>query len=127
MKKKVLTSILACCILLGLFANAKVSQAKTYEADNGTVYTFTGTVKKVKYPNPDTRRFKGKYVTAYILILNKPITVKDSFGTQKVKKMDIFAERGKARKKVGKKMKVKGAIGTFGAMAAASYTGIIII
>ena len=126
MKKKVFTSILAFCILFSFFVNAQAVQAKTYEADTGTKYTFTGTVKKVKYKNPDPRRVVGKYLTAYLLVLNKPITIKNGFGTEKVKKMDIWADVKNIKKKVGKKIKVKGAIYSYGAMASVSYTGIII-
>lgn len=126
MKKKVLTSILACCILLSLFANAQVSQAKTYVIDNGKQVKLSGKLRKEEIKD---RRFTEK-ITYYILKLNKDIKLKnpETGEINTISEVDVYqksnAQLKKLKKSLGKKIKVKGYFTSEFVKLRVTYTGV---
>lgn len=127
MKNKALSVVLVLCLLVGCLAEPKISQAKTYEADKGKIVTLKGKVKRIKH-QVDDPRFK-KNQTSYVLVLDKKIKI-NCLGTPfKVKKIDILTiskkHFKKLKKKVGKRVKAKGHIVSYGVNF--TYTGMALM
>lgn len=113
MRKRMLY-LLTVIMILGtlIFTACPVSHAKVYK--EGKKYTFTGKVKKIRW-----QHINGTWQTSYVLTLNKKIKVKTQvMGKTKEKKIQIWGETKKLRKKikkcVGKKIKVKGRLDAHG-------------
>lgn len=99
---------LVLAISLSVLFNGPVSQAKTYKADAGKKYSFTGRLEKIKFGLEG-----GRLHTGYFLILNKKVKINgEFFETSKEKRIQIVegsnSLKKKLKKKLGKKVKIRG-------------------
>lgn len=108
MKKRVISLLAVFFLLMSSFLNMTVSGAKTYNADAGKKYTFSGKVQKVRFGIAN-----GSCHTGYVLYLDKKIKVKSEFWGKTTEKRVQFVVKSKSMQKklknsIGKKVKVKG-------------------
>lgn len=108
MKKRVISLLAVFFILVSSFTNMTVSGAKTYHADSGKKYAFSGKVQKVTFGLAN-----GPYHTGYVLYLDKKIKVNSEyFGKTTEKRVQFVviskSMQKKLQKRIGKKVKVKG-------------------
>ena len=108
--KKIIIIIFAFIVFAGGLGNSINVSAKEYK--EGNKYTLSGTIQKVKYKHPN-----GTKLTAYIIKLKKKIKIKyydypGKMYTFKTNKLQLTPETKKLKKKVGKKVKIRGTLET---------------